>query len=72
MKKRRYFLPLAVGILTVAVTGGVIFAQNSHSPKASTPNRASTARTEPLPRVFTASLAPLLGASPVTRSRPGD
>ena len=31
MKKRRYFLPLAVGILTVAVTGGVIFAQNSNS-----------------------------------------
>ncbi len=31
MKKRRYLLPLAVGILTVAVTGGVIFAQNSNS-----------------------------------------
>ena len=31
MKKRRYFLPLAVGVLTVAVTGGVIFAQTSHS-----------------------------------------
>ncbi len=31
MKKRRYFLLLAVGILAVAVTGGVIFAQNSNS-----------------------------------------
>ena len=31
MKKRRYFLPLAVGVLTVAVTGGVIFAQTSNS-----------------------------------------
>ena len=31
MKKRRYFLPLVVGVLTVAVTGGVIFAQNNHS-----------------------------------------
>ncbi|MCH7621696.1 MAG: hypothetical protein IH870_07340 [Chloroflexi bacterium] len=31
MKKHRYFMPLAVGVLTVAVTGGVIFAQNSNS-----------------------------------------
>ena len=31
MKKRRYFLPLAVGVLTVAVTGGVIFAQTSNT-----------------------------------------
>ncbi len=31
MKKHRYSLPLAVGVLTVAVTGGVIFAQNSNS-----------------------------------------
>ncbi len=31
MRKRRYFLPLAVGVLTVAITGGVIFAQNSNS-----------------------------------------
>ena len=31
MKKRRYLLPLAVGVLTVAVTGGVIFAQTSRS-----------------------------------------
>ena len=31
MKKRRYLMPLAVGVLTVAVTGGVIFAQTSHS-----------------------------------------
>ena len=31
MKKHRYSLPLAVGILTVAVTGGVIFAQTSNS-----------------------------------------
>ena len=31
MNKRRYFLPLAVGVLTVAVTGGVIFAQTSNS-----------------------------------------
>ena len=31
MNKRRYFLLLAVGVLTVAVTGGVIFAQTSNS-----------------------------------------
>ncbi len=31
MKKHRYSLPLAVGVLTVAVTGGVIFAQTSNS-----------------------------------------
>ena len=31
MKKHRYFLPLAVGVLTVAITGGVIFAQNNNS-----------------------------------------
>ncbi len=31
MKKHRYVLPLAVGVLTVAVTGGVIFAQTSNS-----------------------------------------
>ncbi len=31
MRKRRYFLPLAVGVLTVAVTGGIIFAQTSKS-----------------------------------------
>ena len=36
MNKRRYFLPLAVGVLTVAVTGGVIFAQNSNSQESST------------------------------------
>ena len=31
MNKRRYVLLLAVGILTVAITGGVIFAQNNNS-----------------------------------------
>ena len=31
MKKRRYFLPLAVGVLTFAITGGVILAQNNNS-----------------------------------------
>ncbi len=31
MNKRRYFLPLAVGVLTVAITGGVIFAQTNNS-----------------------------------------
>lgn len=31
MKKHKYFLPLAVGVLTVAVTGGIIFAQTSNS-----------------------------------------
>jgi len=29
MDKRRYFLPLAVGVLSLVITGGVIFAQNS-------------------------------------------
>ena len=31
MKKHRYFLPLAVGVLTIAITGGIIFAQNNNS-----------------------------------------
>ncbi len=31
MKKRRYFLPLAAGVLALVVTGGAIFAQTSRS-----------------------------------------
>ena len=47
MKKRRYSLPLAVGILTVAVTGGVIFAQNNNPQESIDSQESSTIQLAP-------------------------